>query len=318
MTKKQPRIQSKRGAKSPDRTPTSAKALLSVDRRTQLTVLLLGPFRGPVKVVLDELRRRLTAEGHTTILPEEALTLPVSSTTTSPLHAEQALFDSADLVFIFVTSLGSLVELGYFSALPGGAQKLMVFFPDNARSSLSAAAIQNSGSVVRFYSPGDIPTGALINDAMLVAHRWARLKEYRTSEHAARDGKSELDPLPPRDFEQLCLEILRNAGYSVIQGLTGPDSGIDILAYGRLPFAPTTAKVIAECKVQDAALTAEQARRFVDKVSQVGAEYGILFVSSETSKAALDVLRGHPVTVLDRNEIKRLSSGQLLRADIRQ
>ena len=220
------------------------------------------------------------------------------------LLAEVALLQSVDYVILVLDSPGAIGE-GLAWLRPGIADKTLVFVAERNRGNLLTQPLTKSGALVRFYSDA-ADLDSLAGEAQEVASSVAAAMLWRQVRGKVESLRDRIED-DPRRFERECLDILRNSGLAVVQGLSGPDMGVDIVAYGQMPFSPRATKVLAQCKLLRAPLKVDEVRTFAHKVSDFQADYGVIFVSSTAQKAARRAAAELGVSVVDGAEIRRLT-----------
>ena len=271
----------------------------SRSRAPALSVLVAAPHTGAASQLADLIRERLGRLGYQTVTPEEFIGLGDNM-----LLAEVALLQSVDYVILVLDSPGAIGE-GLAWLRPGIADKTLVFVAERNRGNLLTQPLTKSGALVRFYSDA-ADLDSLAGEAQEVASSVAAAMLWRQVRGKVESLRDRIED-DPRRFERECLDILRNSGLAVVQGLSGPDMGVDIVAYGQMPFSPRATKVLAQCKLLRAPLKVDEVRTFAHKVSDFQADYGVIFVSSTAQKAARRAAAELGVSVVDGAEIRRLT-----------
>lgn len=137
---------------------------------------------------------------------------------------------------------------------------------------------------------------ALCRSCHVLAHR-ARVPTSALAHQAQRS----------RRFEELVVDVLREAGLAVLSGATGPDAGLDVVAYGTEPGTGRPISIMIECKSQARPINTAQVHCFAAKAKNYGSTYAIVVTDSRPTRPAKEAAERLGLSVLDVRELREFA-----------
>lgn len=133
-------------------------------------------------------------------------------------------------------------------------------------------------------------------------------QEQSQVEQEPRIGKSGIP------FEEKCLRLLQQMGFTASSTTATNDGGIDIIAIHSQPML--AGKYIIQCKDWKSNVGVAVVRELYGVVNAEGANKGILITSSAFTKGAEEFAQGKPIELIDGEQLERLIEEHLVRNEV--
>jgi len=115
---------------------------------------------------------------------------------------------------------------------------------------------------------------------------------------------NEVDNLSGIEFEKICMELIRNMGFSVENTKASGDGGIDLIAYNHQPLL--SGRYIIQCKRYSGSVGEPILRDLYGVVTAERANKGILITTGHFTKNAIGFAEGKNIELIDGPNLKNL------------
>jgi 5-methylcytosine-specific restriction endonuclease McrA/Holliday junction resolvase len=103
-------------------------------------------------------------------------------------------------------------------------------------------------------------------------------------------------------LETLAARILRDAGFAVISGVTGPDAGVDVLAQISDPATGELRTLLVECRGGHGPISSTDVAPFAAKLKQYGADFGVIVSNEDPTFEARDTARDFGISIVSEGQ----------------
>lgn len=103
-------------------------------------------------------------------------------------------------------------------------------------------------------------------------------------------------------LESLVTRVLRDAGFAVIAGVTGPDAGVDIVAQIAEPGTKEVSTLLVECRGGRAELDSTAVTAFAVKLKQYDGDFGVIVSNEDPTREALDIARNFAISIVSEEQ----------------
>lgn len=107
-------------------------------------------------------------------------------------------------------------------------------------------------------------------------------------------------------LERRTSKILMEEGFTVINGVTGPDAGVDIVAYGVESDTSKPITLLIECKWRSSPIRADEIASFAAKNQNYGSNYGIVVSNVAATTHAKEISRNLGLIIISQHELRQV------------
>jgi hypothetical protein len=103
-------------------------------------------------------------------------------------------------------------------------------------------------------------------------------------------------------LETMVTQVLREAGFAVIAGVTGPDAGVDVVAQIAEPGTDALRTLLVECRGGYETISSAEVATFAAKLKQYDGDFGVIVSNEDPTFEALDIARNFGISIISEEQ----------------